>query len=258
MQCSSHQTFTFIAAPVVVSPWTVLSICCSTFFCSNALIAFARSLCKCLLAVLIIASEANRSKLRVFLVPKPYGVIPQCRKKQQPKRKTKTKHTNQTKTSNKTTPTNNKQPKTLRGRQQWYVDIIARRSENWYDKAAYVPSVAVPGGSACQRGLWRFSVGKLSDPPPKLVLRTSGRGLSKTMAITILLNQCWAAILYLLQDCHCFVFADSAFPFYSPLHQGCILRRNTILSWFFCSRRMGFRAGGGLRFLRLCVGDLAQ
>ena len=29
------------------------------FFCSNALIALARSLCKCLLAVLITASEAD-------------------------------------------------------------------------------------------------------------------------------------------------------------------------------------------------------
>ena len=46
------------------------------FFCSNALIAFARSLCKCLLAVLITVREANRSKLRVFVVPKPYDVIP--------------------------------------------------------------------------------------------------------------------------------------------------------------------------------------
>ena len=32
------------------------------FFCSNALIALARSLCKCLLAVLIIASGANTVK----------------------------------------------------------------------------------------------------------------------------------------------------------------------------------------------------
>ena len=30
-----------------------------SFFCSNALIALARSLCKCLLAVLITASEAD-------------------------------------------------------------------------------------------------------------------------------------------------------------------------------------------------------
>ena len=32
------------------------------FFCSNALIALARSLCKCLLAVLIIASGADTVK----------------------------------------------------------------------------------------------------------------------------------------------------------------------------------------------------
>ena len=50
----------------------------SCFFCSNALIAFARSLCKCLLAVLITAREASRIKLPVLVVPKPYDVNWAC------------------------------------------------------------------------------------------------------------------------------------------------------------------------------------
>ena len=37
----------------------MLRMSCYDFFCSNALIALARSLCKCLLAVLITASEAD-------------------------------------------------------------------------------------------------------------------------------------------------------------------------------------------------------
>ena len=41
----------------------------AAFFFSNALIAFARSLCKCLLAVLISAKEARRIKLQVVVVP---------------------------------------------------------------------------------------------------------------------------------------------------------------------------------------------
>ena len=61
-----------------------------TFFCSNALIALARSLCKCLLAVLITASEADA--VTGFLVrgASQYDTIPRREKK---------KHSNQTNTS---------------------------------------------------------------------------------------------------------------------------------------------------------------
>ena len=44
--------------PRTLAPWSLEAF----FFCSNALIALARSLCKCLLAVLIIASGANTVK----------------------------------------------------------------------------------------------------------------------------------------------------------------------------------------------------
>ena len=51
------------------------------FFCSNALIALARSLCKCLLAVLITASEADA--VTGFLVrgASQYDTIPRREKK---------------------------------------------------------------------------------------------------------------------------------------------------------------------------------
>ena len=51
------------------------------FFCSNALIALARSLCKCLLAVLIAASEAEA--VTGFLVrgAGQYDTIPRREKK---------------------------------------------------------------------------------------------------------------------------------------------------------------------------------
>ena len=54
---------------------------CTFFFCSNALIALARSLCKCLLAVLITASEAIA--VTGFLVrgASQYDTIPRREKK---------------------------------------------------------------------------------------------------------------------------------------------------------------------------------
>ena len=58
----------------------VLQVTC-LFFCSNALIALARSLCKCLLAVLITASEADA--VTGFLVrgASQYDTIPRREKK---------------------------------------------------------------------------------------------------------------------------------------------------------------------------------
>ena len=70
------------------------------FFCSNALIALARSLCKCLLAVLITASEADA--VTGFLVrgASQYDTIPRREKKNTA--------TKPTQASNKTTKKQNK------------------------------------------------------------------------------------------------------------------------------------------------------
>ena len=51
------------------------------FFCSNALIALARSLCKCLLAVLITASEADAVTGFVVRGACYYDPIPRREKK---------------------------------------------------------------------------------------------------------------------------------------------------------------------------------
>ena len=69
------------------------------FFCSNALIALARSLCKCLLAVLITASEADA--VTGFLVrgASQYDTIPRREKKNTA--------TKPTRASNKTTQKQN-------------------------------------------------------------------------------------------------------------------------------------------------------
>ena len=73
----------------------------SIFCCSNALIAFARSLCKCLLAVLITAREASRIKLPVLVVPKPYDVVPLMQEASTPKTKHKKTTTQKTKQNQK-------------------------------------------------------------------------------------------------------------------------------------------------------------
>ena len=77
-----------------------LGVTLSIFFCSNALIVLARSLCKCLLAALITASEAD--DVTGFLVrgASQYDTIPR-----QEKKNTATKPTQ---ASNKTTQKQNK------------------------------------------------------------------------------------------------------------------------------------------------------
>ena len=72
-----------LVTPLFTAAWYDASIplISSWFFCSNALIALARSLCKCLLAVLITASEADA--VTGFLVrgASPYDTIPRREKK---------------------------------------------------------------------------------------------------------------------------------------------------------------------------------
>ena len=76
-----------------------------TFFCSNALIALARSLCKCLLAVLITASEADA--VTGFLVrgASQYDTIPRREKQNtatKPTQQATKPHQNKTKQKTKT------------------------------------------------------------------------------------------------------------------------------------------------------------
>ena len=79
------------------------------FFCSNASIALARSLCKCLLAVLITASEAEAVTASKTRGVKSYDVIPHEKRgkhqnkqeKHQPNKNSRTsKNTNQNKPKN--------------------------------------------------------------------------------------------------------------------------------------------------------------
>ena len=69
------------------------------FFCSNALIALARLLCKCLLAVLITASEAEAvaaSRLVVSSRMMSFQATPKNPEKAPTKTKNKPKHTHKT------------------------------------------------------------------------------------------------------------------------------------------------------------------
>ena len=68
-------------ARICVSNFSCLWGSKSIFFCSNALIALARSLCKCLLAVLITASEADAVTGFLVCGASQYDTIPRREKK---------------------------------------------------------------------------------------------------------------------------------------------------------------------------------
>ena len=92
----------FPLAPRLVSGFV---LCVWLFFCSNAIIALARSLCKCLLAVLVTASEA-KAVIASTRGVESYDVIPHGEKpttdtgKQEKQQQTKTaKPKNQTKST---------------------------------------------------------------------------------------------------------------------------------------------------------------
>ena len=99
------------------------------FFCSNALIALARSLCKCLLAVLITASEADA--VTGFLVrgASQYDTIPRREKKNTA--------TKPTQASNKTTQKQNKAKQRHHKNQNITIRPKATMKRN--DQATYVP-----------------------------------------------------------------------------------------------------------------------
>ena len=106
------------------------------FFCSNALIALARSLRKCVLAVLITVSEANAVTGFQVRGACYWDTIPQRERKTATKKQTKntnkqTKH----KTQNQNKAQNNTRDKTSRSG-MIYTNAALRRN----DQAAYVPS----------------------------------------------------------------------------------------------------------------------
>ena len=111
--------------------------CRSPFFCSNALIALARSLCKCLLAQLITASGANAVKGYLVRCACIYGTIPSQETENSDQEKTKKKTT--AKTHEQSRNKKNSKPKNKNRTPQLgmvYPKAAMRRN----DKAACVPS----------------------------------------------------------------------------------------------------------------------